>query len=434
MSSNQPINISKTAKVKINTCISAMLAYCDSTPGSKQAGLLFFAYMLLQVNRRPDNSIPTMALSYNINTFSPELLYNENFTLSLSMPELIGVLVHEMIHLAHLHINRRNNRNPSKWNIACDMAVNNIIEKMKASNAKINITLPSDCIKPIPNVKHESVEFYYLLIKDNPNSDSDGDENSSSSYTFVVSPDQSSDGKGSSGKGNTGSSNGDHSKWATFEDVSSDAINAKVQSILKSSSIQAGNIPGDLKDLITGLNQPKISWYTKIRMFTGNNIKISSRRSWQRPSRRIPAIKRNGMIQPQAQGKLFERSGTIGVIQDVSGSVPDNDIRQFFSEIDKISKTHLVKYCTCDTKVSPITKYSHRNYVHSGASIVGRGGTDMNPAIKLMNSRPDIDMVIVFTDGWLFSTPEPINKPHLWVITSNGTTKHVAGSPHVKMD
>ena len=75
-----------------------------------------------------------------INTMAVDgthLFFNPKFTESLTDKECIGVLMHETAHCAFLHCYRRKYREPERWNIACDKAVNAIL-------IASNIALPKD--------------------------------------------------------------------------------------------------------------------------------------------------------------------------------------------------------------------------------------------------------------------------------------------------
>ncbi len=52
------------------------------------------------------------------------LYYNPEFWKHLTTEERLGVQMHEMLHIVSLHAKRRENREHSKWNMACDMAIN----------------------------------------------------------------------------------------------------------------------------------------------------------------------------------------------------------------------------------------------------------------------------------------------------------------------
>jgi len=62
--------------------------------------------------------IPTMA------TDGYRVLYNEDFVLSRPEADLRFVLAHEVLHCLFGHMDRRQERDPRRWNIAADLAVN----------------------------------------------------------------------------------------------------------------------------------------------------------------------------------------------------------------------------------------------------------------------------------------------------------------------
>lgn len=57
------------------------------------------------------------------------LLWNHDFLSSMPENEQCGVLLHEVLHCAYLHLWRRGKRDMSLWNIATDYAINLIVNK-----------------------------------------------------------------------------------------------------------------------------------------------------------------------------------------------------------------------------------------------------------------------------------------------------------------
>ena len=55
--------------------------------------------------------------------------YNEDFVDKLELDEMTFTVLHEIAHIALMHVARRENREPLLWNIACDFYVNAIISK-----------------------------------------------------------------------------------------------------------------------------------------------------------------------------------------------------------------------------------------------------------------------------------------------------------------
>lgn len=82
---------------------------------------LFFGTLLFRLGARPSNSLATMA------TDGVSLFYNSAFVDTLNAAELAGVLAHKVMHPALQHQTRRGDRNPARWNIACDYAINPLL-------------------------------------------------------------------------------------------------------------------------------------------------------------------------------------------------------------------------------------------------------------------------------------------------------------------
>lgn len=78
----------------------------------------FFGCLALNLQLMEDETCGTMA------TDGRHLFYAPDFVTRLSDPELRGVLMHEVLHCAHGHMLRRRGRDPKKWNVACDYAIN----------------------------------------------------------------------------------------------------------------------------------------------------------------------------------------------------------------------------------------------------------------------------------------------------------------------
>ena len=97
----------------------------------------WWASLLLNLVRIETDSVPTMAVD------GTRLFFNPEFTVSLTDKECIGVLMHETAHCAFLHCYRRKYREPRRWNIACDKAVNAVL-------LAANITLPKSGVPPGP--------------------------------------------------------------------------------------------------------------------------------------------------------------------------------------------------------------------------------------------------------------------------------------------
>ena len=84
----------------------------------------FFAALLMMAPVVITDSVLTAA------TDGRQLLFNPEFIEPLSADELDGLIVHELLHCALLHIPRRGEREPLLWNIAADIHINGMIREM----------------------------------------------------------------------------------------------------------------------------------------------------------------------------------------------------------------------------------------------------------------------------------------------------------------
>lgn len=116
----------------------------------------YFACLLLMADVHLDNTVPSAC------TDGFAIRVNEGFMAELSSAQLDGVLVHEVLHCAMLHIPRRGHRDPHAWNIAADIHVNGVIRKING------LALPKGAIID-PKLEDMCVEDIYEVIARCPN-------------------------------------------------------------------------------------------------------------------------------------------------------------------------------------------------------------------------------------------------------------------------
>ena len=68
--------------------------------------------------------------------------FNPYFVEELTMPEIIGLIAHEIMHIALCHCSRRNKRDHDTWNEAGDYVINLILTKIDLNTGKSLFTLP----------------------------------------------------------------------------------------------------------------------------------------------------------------------------------------------------------------------------------------------------------------------------------------------------
>lgn len=131
----------------------------------------FFGSLLYRLKGRESFAIKTMA------TDGVSLLWNPEFVETLTAATLAGTLAHEVMHPALHHHLRRSRRDPKRWNIACDYAINPLL-------IDAGLSLPEGVL--IENrFRGMSAEQIYNLLelepKEDLDPDSDNDQRASAS-------------------------------------------------------------------------------------------------------------------------------------------------------------------------------------------------------------------------------------------------------------
>ena len=81
----------------------------------------FYYSMLASINKVESDEVPTMAVSIDT------LYYSSEFVKEMTLPELLFVELHEILHLAMRHNVRKGTRNHRLWNMACDFYINKVL-------------------------------------------------------------------------------------------------------------------------------------------------------------------------------------------------------------------------------------------------------------------------------------------------------------------
>ena len=81
----------------------------------------FFGSMALSLKIEADEEISTMC------TDGKFIKWNPDFVANMSEEETTGVMAHEVMHVGMKHNLRRGDRDPERWNIACDYVINPIL-------------------------------------------------------------------------------------------------------------------------------------------------------------------------------------------------------------------------------------------------------------------------------------------------------------------
>ena len=155
-----------------------------------------------------------------------------------------------------------------------------------------------------------------------------------------------------------------------------------------------GSLPGELVDKIQAALKPKLD-YRKVLSGFRSSILCSKRRlTRMRPNRR------SGF---QYMGSIRQLRTNYLVAVDVSGSVSDDDLKFFFSTINRFFKYGVEKIDALTFDTSPGEPVTLTRAM-AEFKVKGRGGTNFQPVVDYMAEHSEYDGLIIFTDGY---APKP---------------------------
>ncbi len=336
----------------------------------------FFASLLLGMEMSPDESIPTFA------TNGEWIKYNPKWAATLSLPETVFVLAHEVMHCVFQHMYRKNKRHHLKWNIAGDYIINDLLK-----TEKIGI-MPKGCLDDSNLVQKGkgTTEGVYNLLPEPPKDQKPGDP---------------------------GGPLDDVQDGAKDEaEASQKEAEMKVRVMQAQNAAKAcGKVSAGIERLVGEFTKPKIDWKNVLRHFLTEKAKIEL--SYAKPKRRWLG---DDIILPSLSG---ERVGSIVIAIDCSGSICQDVLKAFGSEIKGIIEdvsplmTHVIYF---DSEV--LRKESFSPDDNFTIKAVGGGGTAFSPIFKRID-KDDIQPVgcVVLTDLQCSDFGKVPGYPVLWTST-----------------
>jgi predicted metal-dependent peptidase len=317
----------------------------------------WWASLMLQLRFVESKRHLTMA------TDGTHLFYNPDFTAAISDTECCGVLLHEAAHCALLHCFRRHHREPLLWNIACDQAVNALL------NAD-EIQLPAGCVPP-GDLNKTAEELYQELLKNAikiscPMDVLDAESSQKTEYGSLT-----------------------EENWK--------------QVIAQNRGLE----PKNISRTIENNSQPVKNWKEELARFIFSFAKSESH-TWSRYSRRFTGL----------PGWNKEPKTTLAICIDTSGSIPDSILNLFTSECSAILKISGITafIISADSKITGLFEPG----IELPKTLVGGGGTSFIDCLEKSESL-NVEAAIYFTDGE-GEYPSSCKIPVLWALTQRCKT------------
>ncbi len=367
----------------------------------------FYGLFLIGLNKVISRQIPTACVSKN--GLNCQLTVNDEFWQTLDDNTRTAVLKHELLHIAFMHLMEMGKyADKELCNIAMDIEINQFIDpSMKGEkwNGMELTTFPELNMPPKAGTR-----VYYEMLQDaknNPGKSPTLDKMMAQRKEMKVFVDA---------NGNAVVTGG-HELWDQFDDLS-DAekklIQKQIEHQIKETAETVrnrGTLPSELQsmiDMLFEVEEPVINWKAYLRRFAGTSQKIYTRKTRRKPNKRYP---------DSPALKVKQRKHILVGI-DTSGSVSNEDLKEFYHELHHIHKTGTtVTIAECDAAIAKVWEYKG---VPPGLRH-GGGGTDMSPIIELVNDNHNkYNSLVLFTDGYIGSPDVKCTKPMLMVICNKG--------------
>tara|TARA_R110000764_G_scaffold25660_1_gene61409 strand:+ start:115 stop:1278 length:1164 start_codon:yes stop_codon:yes gene_type:complete len=351
----------------------------------------FYGLFLVGLNKVMRKDIPTAGVSKH--GIGIQLSINPDFFMALPDKHQIGLLKHELLHVSFGHMVLRDlYPNHKLFNIAADLEINQYIDDDYLPEGGLVLETFPELNLP----KRAGTKVYYDLLEKSC------DDGTCETLQNILNQ-------------MDGDSQYDHKTWEEFDDLSEadkKLVKKQVEHQLKETAEQTekkrGNIPGELAGLIERLRylEPaSFDWKGYLKRFVGNSTITYTKKLRRKFNKRYSGS-------PGLKIK-FKNNILVGV--DTSGSVSNDELKEFMNELAHMHKTgHEITVAQCDTDIKSIEKFNPKK----DWQVEGRGGTEFQPVIDLFNKKKGLYTALIYlTDGECYP-PDDCPANTLWVHSS----------------
>jgi len=365
----------------------------------------FYSAILQRLERCWDSNCPSAGVYQNGNKLY--LHINKEWFESLPESDRLAVLLHEVLHLVFNHTGRYKKSTYFK-NIALDLVINQhlgategfkgVSEEFKRDIAIIEkFEFPEDRTAP----------EYAMMLRNKFEKNKQKKSSKSTKQEKGGGTGQGGGGKPSSEeqkKDQESSQGGNKQEQEVPQDrrdrnshqytpdgyTEVEAIRDQMVKRLVDEAVKhvQGNIPGNLEEYIQQLLAPaKIPWHQYLRQFVGYSKKV------RRTSTRFKPNRRFGISFP---GRKYENMNRLLVVLDTSGSISEEMLQYFFSELLAICKKE-IEVIVAEVDYDLQHTYTVDKLTDIQYKVHGRGGTRFDPGFEYA-VKHRIKDVVYFTD------------------------------------
>ena len=304
-------------------------------------------------------------------TDGKNLWFAGQFVKSITQEQLMGLMLHEVLHVAHEDMFRAEELDLDKrlWNQACDHAINLWLTMH-------GFKLPPNGLCDRRFTGMSRMEIYLALQSESQDDDDDSDQETDWGADLV-------DGEGMPSE--------------ELNELKQDIKNAITQAVLQAEIAKDyGSVPGEIQRKVEAWLNPKLPWQTILHNHF--NSKNGSELNWKMPNRRYwPSF-----YVPRSDANKL---GPLISAMDASGSITQEDWDSVMTEVKylwEVFKPSRLELMSWDTQIN------NHYVIEEGEDIgdykfEGGGGTNVQPLLDYLANSPSGEGVtpgvaIIFTD------------------------------------
>lgn len=356
----------------------------------------FFATLALFAKFIPTTKIETAA------TNGKDIYINPEYFLQLNFHQQDGLLLHEILHAALLHVTRRGLRDRQLWNIAADIVTNGIIMQQN------KFELPEGAIRD-PNLENFSVEEIYELLLQNQTDIPELE------MTDLMEGSILGEGNQEDQENQTDDSQPQKNPSAinvsNQQDIEAHWRNALQHATMISQNLEKGELPGGITREFDAANSSQLDWRTYLWRYL-----VQTPHDFSGFDRRFIS---NKLYLESLQGESLH----VYIAIDTSGSVNHDHLGTFLAEVRGILSSYPHVECQLyfvDTEVYGPYKLDRSDLIPTPE---GGGGTSFVAFFDLIAQVWDgqtTTVCIYLTDGYGSFPESKPDLPVLWVVTPGG--------------
>lgn len=341
----------------------------------------FFAGLLLFADVQPQSGLGTAA------TDGTRIYYDPAYLGTLTVRQVQGLLMHEVLHCALRHVPRRQLRNPELWNFAADVVVNGIVASLAGYE------LPLGAIRR-PTLEHFCVEEVYAILE----------------RTAVPLPAALILDLSYSDDSEVGDKTARTNRYGEAEAYWQHAVRC-AQIVAEASERGRGSIPAQFEREMAIAETAQIDWKSALWRFL-----VRTPCDFGGFDRRFI---HSGLYIDDLAGESL----IVHLAIDTSASVSDREISQFLAEVQSIVGAYPHIDCNlyyADADLHGPYKLARHIEIPTPK---GGGGTSFKPffsAVTERSSSLEGDICIYLTDGYGDFPAEEPSCPVMWVLVPGG--------------